>query len=64
MDNGKPGGYTQQDLARLLRISTPQMNRILHGKRRASVDLLFRLSQITTIPMETLAVNLHGRRVA
>ena len=57
-------GWTQGDLARVLNLSQAQISRILTGKRRASVDLLYRLSQLSALPMEVLAVELHGKRVA
>jgi plasmid maintenance system antidote protein VapI len=54
-------GLLQTDLARALGICDGHLSNIMSGKRPCSVELLFRLSAHTGVPLETIRGLYAGR---
>jgi len=48
-------GINQGDLAKLCEISRSHLCNILGGKRRASLDVVLKIAEITNVPIETIA---------
>lgn len=51
----KANGVNQRELAKVLGISESHLCNILGGKKRASLDVVLRISALTNVPVETIA---------
>ena len=50
----KARGFTQEQLAAALNISTPHLGNIEIGKRGVSIDLLMEISNVLNVPIDFL----------